>query len=105
MYFQNSLVDRIFQERIPHPTQDANIVAEQTTEDVFDRVMKEAFEEAKAKSPDIEIADVDADAEMMAEINALFDKAAKEMKKAAADIKNDQVRCTMLNNTLVIYHN
>lgn len=52
--------------------------------------MNEALQEAKAKSPDIEIADVDADAEMMAEINALFDKAAQEMKQAAAVIKKDQ---------------
>lgn len=77
-------------ERIPDPTQEVDLVAEIASEDLFDRVMNEALQEAKAKSPDIEIADVDADAEMMAEINALFDKAAQEMKQAAAVIKKDQ---------------
>ena len=79
------------QERIPNPTQDVEIVKEGSNQAMIDKVMKEALEEAKAKSPDIPISDIDADAEMMSEINALFDKAALEMKDAAAQIKKDQV--------------
>lgn len=77
-------------ERIPNPTQDVEIVKEGSNQAMIDKVMKEALEEAKAKSPDIPISDIDADAEMMSEINALFDKAAVEMKDAAAQIKKDQ---------------
>eukprot|EP00816_Leptocylindrus_hargravesii_P006187 CAMPEP_0196820408 /NCGR_PEP_ID=MMETSP1362-20130617/75145_1 /TAXON_ID=163516 /ORGANISM="Leptocylindrus danicus, Strain CCMP1856" /LENGTH=390 /DNA_ID=CAMNT_0042199283 /DNA_START=53 /DNA_END=1225 /DNA_ORIENTATION=- len=75
--------------RRPNPPE-TKVEIEESQDEMIDRVMKEALEEAQGVSPEIQIDSLEGDEEMMKEINALFDRAAVEMKAAAAQIKKDQ---------------
>lgn len=76
--------------RRPNPPEQ-KFEIEENQDEMIDRIMKEALEEAQGASPEIEIDSLEDNEEMMKEINALFDRAAVEMKAAAAQIKQDQV--------------
>eukprot|EP00815_Leptocylindrus_aporus_P007634 CAMPEP_0116060218 /NCGR_PEP_ID=MMETSP0322-20121206/6277_1 /TAXON_ID=163516 /ORGANISM="Leptocylindrus danicus var. apora, Strain B651" /LENGTH=399 /DNA_ID=CAMNT_0003544781 /DNA_START=177 /DNA_END=1376 /DNA_ORIENTATION=- len=85
-------------ERIPESERQTKVASiDESNDEMIERVMKEALDEAKLRAEeaglegdDVLISNPDGDEEMMDEIRSLFDKAALEMKAAAAEINRDQ---------------
>ena len=85
-------------ERIAESERQTKVASiDESNDEMIERVMKEALDEAKLRAKeaglegdDVLISNPDGDEQMMNEIRSLFDKAALEMKAAAAEINRDQ---------------